>query len=72
MLDIVVGVGAILFALVILIVGTKLFWLARANNTALELGNDYSGINIVHGLSGDQSGNLTEDQRVSTESIRNV
>lgn len=72
MLDFVVGVGAILFALVMLIVGTKLFWLARANNAALELGNDYSGINIVHGISGDQSGHLTEEQRISTESIRNI
>ena len=67
-----VGVGVILLTIPMLIIGTKLFWLARFNSAALELNKDYSGINVVHGVSADQSGTLKEEQRASIESIRNI
>lgn len=72
MLDLIVGVGLLLVTIPFMILGTKLFWLARKNKEALSLTKDYSGINVVHGVSGNQTGLLKEEQRASTESLRNI
>lgn len=72
MIELVIGLGVFLFGTAMLVVARKLGHLIRVNSEARELLRHDSGINIVHGIGGNQTGRVLADKRISTESVRSL
>ncbi|ASJ76446.1 hypothetical protein [Granulosicoccus antarcticus] len=72
MLELVGGLTLFFFGIAMLVLVRKLAHLIRVNSVANELLRQDSGINIVHGMGGDQSGRVISDKRISTESVRSL
>lgn len=72
MIELFFGLCLFFFGTAMLVVARKLGHLIRVNSEARELLRHDSGINIVHGIGGDQTGRVIADKRVSAESVHSL
>lgn len=72
MIELLFGLSLFFFGTAMLVVARKLGHMIRINSETRELLRHDSGINIVHGIGGNQTGRVLADKRISTESVRSL
>jgi len=72
MIELLAGLSIFLFGTAMLVVARKLGHLIRVNAESRRLLRHDSGINIVHGIGGNQTGRVLADKRISTDSVRSL